>query len=45
MEIVFKSYGNIISQISKDDSMHYAQAVLLPLYKVSEGFAGKVVAG
>lgn len=45
MEIVFNSFGTIMSQISKDDCLHYAHMVLLPLYKVSEGFAGKVVAG
>ncbi|KAJ1406610.1 hypothetical protein SESBI_24968 [Sesbania bispinosa] len=44
MGIVFNSFGNIMSQISKDDCLHYAHVVLLPLYKVCEGFAGKVIA-
>lgn len=45
MGIVFNSFGNIMAQIGKDDSLHYAHVVLSPLYKVCEGFAGKVVAG
>ncbi|CAK8567091.1 unnamed protein product [Lathyrus sativus] len=47
MEIVFNSFGKLMAQIqisSMDDCLHYAHVVLLPLYKVSEGFAGKVVA-
>ncbi|XP_027334628.1 small subunit processome component 20 homolog isoform X2 [Abrus precatorius] len=43
MEIVFNSFGNIMTQISQDDCLHYAYMVLLPIYKVCEGFAGKVV--
>ncbi|CAJ1855344.1 unnamed protein product [Sphenostylis stenocarpa] len=43
MGIVFNSFGNIIAQISQDDCLHYAHVILLPLYKVCEGFAGKVV--
>ncbi|XP_058787152.1 uncharacterized protein LOC131661580 [Vicia villosa] len=46
-EIVFNSFGKLMAQIqisSMDDCLHYAHVVLLPLYKVSEGFAGKVVA-
>lgn len=48
MGIVFNSFGKIMAQIqiiSKDDCLNYAHVVLLPLYKVSEGFAGKVIAG
>ncbi|RHN69146.1 hypothetical protein MtrunA17_Chr3g0121561 [Medicago truncatula] len=47
MGIVFNSFGKIMAQIqiiSKDDCLNYAHVVLLPLYKVSEGFAGKVIA-
>ncbi|XP_061369187.1 uncharacterized protein LOC133312060 isoform X1 [Gastrolobium bilobum] len=43
MGIVFNSFRNIMSQISQDDCLRYAHVVLLPLYKVCEGFAGKVV--
>ncbi|XP_058732408.1 U3 small nucleolar RNA-associated protein 20-like isoform X2 [Vicia villosa] len=42
MEIVFNSFGKLMAQIEM--SMDYAHVVLIPLYKVSEGFAGKVVA-
>ncbi|KAL5061396.1 hypothetical protein RYX36_033000 [Vicia faba] len=42
MEIVFNSFGKLMAQIEM--SMDYAHIVLIPLYKVSEGFAGKVVA-
>jgi len=45
MGIVFNSFGNIMAQISQDDCLHYAHVILLPLYKVCEGFAGKVVTG
>ncbi|KAK8473806.1 hypothetical protein PHAVU_001G253000 [Phaseolus vulgaris] len=43
MGIVFNSFRNIMAQISQDDCLHYAHVILLPLYKVCEGFAGKVV--
>lgn len=47
MGIVFNSFGNIMTQIGQndcqDDCLHYAHVILLPLYKVCEGFAGKVV--
>ncbi|GAU23587.1 hypothetical protein TSUD_385750 [Trifolium subterraneum] len=46
MEIVFDSFEKIMEHIqiiSKDDCPNYARVVLLPLYKVSEGCAGKVV--
>ncbi|XP_047154008.1 small subunit processome component 20 homolog isoform X2 [Vigna umbellata] len=41
--IVFNSFGSIMAQISQDDRLYYAHVILLPLYKVCEGFAGKVV--
>lgn len=34
-----------MAQISQDDRLYYAHVILLPLYKVCEGFAGKVVIG
>ncbi|CAL0335754.1 unnamed protein product [Lupinus luteus] len=43
MGVVFKSFENIMLQISMDDGLRYAHIVLLPLYKVCEGFAGKLV--
>ncbi|XP_057754877.1 uncharacterized protein LOC130974144 isoform X1 [Arachis stenosperma] len=43
MRIVFNSYGNIMSRITQDDCMRYGHEVLLPLYKVCEGYAGKEV--
>lgn len=45
MGIVFDSFKSIMSQMSLDDCLHYASEVLLPLYKVCEGFAGKVIPG
>ena len=45
MKIVFNSFEKISSQISPDDCLHYAYEILLPLYKVCEGFAGKVIPG
>ncbi|XP_045811204.1 small subunit processome component 20 homolog isoform X1 [Trifolium pratense] len=44
MGIVFNSFGKIMAQIQSSKEDCYADVVLLPLYKVSEGFAGKVVA-
>ncbi|KAE9587003.1 hypothetical protein Lalb_Chr23g0269101 [Lupinus albus] len=44
MGVVFNSFENIMSQINKDDALRYGHIVLLPLYKVCEGFAGKLVA-
>ncbi|XP_054807809.1 U3 small nucleolar RNA-associated protein 20 isoform X1 [Prosopis cineraria] len=43
MGIVFNIFKSVMSQISQDDVLHYASEVLLPLYKVCEGFAGKVI--
>ncbi|XP_050894848.1 uncharacterized protein LOC127101461 [Lathyrus oleraceus] len=42
LEIVFNSFGELMAQMEM--SMDYAHVVLIPLYKVCEGFAGKVVA-
>lgn len=35
----------ISSALGPDESLTYADHLLAPLYKVSEGFAGKVVSG
>ncbi|XP_037492635.1 small subunit processome component 20 homolog [Jatropha curcas] len=43
MKIVFNSFGKISLQIHQDELQHYAFDILLPLYKVCEGFAGKVI--
>jgi hypothetical protein len=43
MGIVFNSFAEIMND--KINCQNYARVVLLPLYKVSEGFAGKVVSG
>lgn len=32
-------------RLGKEESLSYAQHILFPLYKVCEGFAGKVVSG
>ncbi|XP_062109162.1 uncharacterized protein LOC133819824 isoform X2 [Humulus lupulus] len=43
MKIVFNSFSKIFSQFSEEDRQLYAYEILLPLYKVCEGFAGRVV--
>ncbi|KAB1216916.1 hypothetical protein CJ030_MR4G016071 [Morella rubra] len=43
MKIVFNCFSKISSQLSQDDCRHYAPEMLLPLYKVCEGFAGRVI--
>lgn len=45
MKIVFNSFSKISSQFSAEDRLLYAYEILLPLYKVCEGFAGKVISG
>jgi U3 small nucleolar RNA-associated protein 20 len=45
MEIIFKSFGIMTVRLGKEESLSYAQHILFPLYKVCEGFAGKVVSG
>ena len=45
MKIVFNSFSKIFSQFSEEDRQLYAYEILLPLYKVCEGFAGRVVTG
>ncbi|PIA45006.1 hypothetical protein AQUCO_01700514v1 [Aquilegia coerulea] len=44
MKIVFKCFETISSQIGQEGCQRYAIDILFPLYKVCEGFAGKVVA-
>ncbi|XVF65313.1 hypothetical protein PTKIN_Ptkin09bG0238000 [Pterospermum kingtungense] len=43
MRIVFNSFQKILPEISQDDSRHYASQMMFPLYKVCEGFAGKII--
>ncbi|OMO88554.1 Down-regulated-in-metastasis protein [Corchorus olitorius] len=43
MRIVFNTFQGILPEISQDDSRHYASQMILPLYKVCEGFAGKII--
>lgn len=45
MKIVFNSFSKIFSQFAVEDRLLYAYEILLPLYKVCEGFAGKVISG
>lgn len=40
---VFNCFNMISSALGPDESLTYADHLLAPLYKVSEGFAGKVV--
>jgi hypothetical protein len=44
-KIVFNCFGMISSVLGPEESLTYAVQLLSPLYKVSEGFAGKVVSG
>lgn len=43
MKVVINSFRTITSQIGSEDCQHFAFDMLLPLYKVCEGFAGKVI--
>ncbi|KAE8708758.1 Non-imprinted in Prader-Willi/Angelman syndrome region protein [Hibiscus syriacus] len=43
MRIVFNSFQKILPEIGQDDSRHYASLMIFPLYKVCEGFAGKII--
>ena len=45
IKIVFNCFSMISSALGADESLTYADHLLAPLYKVSEGFAGKVVSG
>jgi hypothetical protein len=46
IKIAFNCFGTISSALGSDESLTYADHLLAPLlYKVSEGFAGKVVSG
>lgn len=42
-KIAFRCFQRFSSQIDKVDPIQYAYELLLPLYKISEGFAGKVI--
>ncbi|XP_039130786.1 LOW QUALITY PROTEIN: small subunit processome component 20 homolog [Dioscorea cayenensis subsp. rotundata] len=43
MTVIFNSFKTIASQIGSEGCQEYAVYLLLPLYKVCEGFAGKVI--
>ncbi|XP_065862754.1 uncharacterized protein [Euphorbia lathyris] len=43
MKIIFSSFGKISSKMSCDELLLHASDMLIPLYKVCEGFAGKVI--
>ncbi|RZC52306.1 hypothetical protein C5167_020735 [Papaver somniferum] len=43
MKIVFNSFSMISIEIGKEGCQQHAYDMLLPLYKVSEGFAGRVI--
>nr|CAD1819808.1 unnamed protein product [Ananas comosus var. bracteatus] len=43
MKIVFNCFKMISLQLGSGDSLAYAPQMLFPLYKVCEGFAGKIV--
>ncbi|XP_031736395.1 small subunit processome component 20 homolog isoform X2 [Cucumis sativus] len=43
MTVVFNVFRNISSQISIEDCERYVFEILLPLYRVREGFSGKVI--
>ncbi|KAL6881997.1 hypothetical protein ACP4OV_011469 [Aristida adscensionis] len=43
MKIVFNCFSMISSALGSEESLTYAVHLLTPLYKVSEGFAGKVI--
>lgn len=45
MKAVFNVFRNISSQISVEDCERYVFEILLPLYRVREGFSGKVIPG
>ncbi|KAJ0966400.1 hypothetical protein J5N97_027538 [Dioscorea zingiberensis] len=43
MAVIFNSFKMIASQIDSEGCLQYEIYLLLPLYKVCEGFAGKVI--
>lgn len=45
MRIAFNSFKMISLQTGSEGSRSYAIHMLVPLYKVCEGFAGKVISG
>lgn len=45
MKIVFDSFQKVSSYLSEEDCRLYAYEILLPLYKVCEGFSGRVIHG
>lgn len=45
MKIVFNVYKAFTSQLSQEECRLYAYKILFPLYKVCEGFTGKIISG
>ncbi|WCJ33154.1 ARM repeat superfamily protein [Euphorbia peplus] len=43
MKIIFSSFGKISLKMSCEELLPHASDMLIPLYKVCEGFAGKVI--
>ncbi|KAL4289520.1 hypothetical protein GQ457_14G012480 [Hibiscus cannabinus] len=43
MRTIFNSFQKISPEIGQDDSQQYASLMIFPLYKVCEGFAGKII--
>lgn len=43
MKIVFNVYKALTSQMNQEECRLYAYKILLPLYKVCEGFTGKII--
>lgn len=45
MRVVFNVYKAFASQMNQEECRLYAYKILLPLYKVCEGFTGKMITG
>lgn len=45
MRVVFNVYKAFASQMNQEECRLYAYKILLPLYKVCEGFTGKIITG
>jgi U3 small nucleolar RNA-associated protein 20 len=45
MRVMFNVYKSFASQLNQEECRLYAYKILLPLYKVCEGYTGKIVTG
>lgn len=45
MKVAFNTFEKFASQIGGQESLPYADQLLIPLYKVSEGYSGKAIPG